>query len=525
LTTAPSGRKPGHWLIPPRVLILLLVLAPLALGQVPQPAPAFDPAALDAYVQKSLAEWQVPGVALAIVQDDKVLLAKGYGVREAGKPEPVTDATLFGIASCSKAFTAAAIAILVDEGKVKWEDPVTKYLPGFQLYDPYVTRELTVRDLLCHRSGLTTFGGDLLWYNTTYDRAEVLRRLRFLKPTTSFRSAFGYQNNLLLAAGEIVPVVTGKSWDDFVKERIFTPLGMNAVTSARAIGPTTDAATPHTLRDGKAVTLPRYNTDNVGPAASVHAGAADMARWLRLQLNLGEFEGKKVYTQSATRAMWSPQTMFPLAGGLTGPAPTHLRAYALGWFVGDFHGKLRVEHDGSIDGMFSKVILIPEARLGVAAMTNSDTAVADALANRVIDALLGLPARDRSGEALASKRSADAAQKAAWERTVAARAKDSKPSLAPAQYAGKYGGDLYGDVTVTEEGSKLVLRFAPAPVFVADLEHWQHDTFRVKWRTLNPYIPDGWATFVLDRGGRPAELRVDCPNDDFDFTELELKRR
>jgi CubicO group peptidase (beta-lactamase class C family) len=506
-----------------RLTLALLVI--LAAAPVRAQIPAPDLADLDAYAAKALADWHAPGVALAVVKDDAVLVAKGYGVREAGKPEPVGERTLFGIASCTKAFTAAALAILVDEGKVRWTDPATKYLPGLQLADPYVTRELTVRDLLCHRSGLATFGGDLLWYNTTYDRAEVLRRLRFLKPTTSFRSAFGYQNNLFLAAGQVVPAVTGQSWDDFVKERIFTPLGMGAVTSATAIGPDADAATPHTVRDGRAIAVPRYNSDNIGPAAAVHAGAREMAQWLRLQLGRGQFEGKRVYSEAAARAMWSPQTMLPLVGDLSKPSPTHLRAYALGWFVSDYHGKLRAEHDGSIDGYFSKVILIPEAKVGAAALTNSDTAVADALANRAIDALLGLPPRDRSGEALARKRAADAAKRAARERADAARAKDSKPSLPLAQYAGRYGGDLYGDVAVAEEDGRLVLRFVPAPAFVADLEHWQYDTFRVRWRALNAYVPDGWATFVLDRRGRPAELRVDCPNPDFDFTELELSRR
>jgi CubicO group peptidase (beta-lactamase class C family) len=320
-------------------------------------------------------------------------------------------------------------------------------------------------------------------------------------------------------------VVAGKSWDDFVKERIFTPLGMHAVTSAGAIGTGSDAATPHTVRDGRAIAVPRYNSDNVGPAAAIHASAADMARWLRLQLGLGRFEGNRIYSEAAARAMWSPLTTFPLDGDPAKPSPTHLRAYALGWFVSDFHGKLRAEHDGSIDGYFSKVILIPELKVGAAALANSDTAVADALANRAIDALLGLPPRDRSGEALARKRAGESAKKAAWERALAARDKTSKPSLPLAQYAGRYGGDLYGDVAVAEEGGRLVLRFEPAPAFVADLEHWQYDTFRVKWRKLNPYVPDGWATFVLDRRGRPAELRVDCPNPDFDFTELELKRR
>jgi CubicO group peptidase (beta-lactamase class C family) len=504
--------------------VLLLLLPAVARADQPVPPP-LDPAAIDAYAQKLLDDWKAPGLALAVVRDDRVVLAKGYGVRTAGKSEPVDEHTLFSIASCSKAFTAAALAILVDEGKLRWEDKVTQHLPGFQLYDPYVTRELTVRDLLCHRSGLPTFGGDLVWYHTTYGRADVLRRLRHLRPTTSFRSAYGYQNILFLAAGEVVPAATGTAWDDFVRERVFRPLGMTGATTSiadlRGRG-----ATPHMVRAGAAVLVPPCPSDNMAPAASVNAGARDLAQWLRLQLGLGQYEGTRVYSEAQARAMWSPQT---ITAGLRGdprqPAASHLRAYALGWFVSDYHGRLRVEHDGSLDGMFSKVILIPEAKLGVMALTNSDTPAATVLAGHVVDTALGLPPRDRHAEELAAAKAADLAKAAAWAKAVAARARDTKPSLPPAQYTGRYVSDLYGDVRVAEEAGKLVVRFVPTPVFVADLEHWHHDTFQLKWRTVNPYIPDGWATFVLDRHGRVDELKVDCPNPDFDFTELELKRK
>lgn len=506
--------------------LFVLGLARPALAQPTPSVPAFDPYDVETYARKALADWNVPGVAVAIVKDGKVLMTRGIGVREVGKSEPVNEHTLFGIASCSKAFAAASLAILVDEGKLRWDDKVTKYLPGFQLYDPFVSRELTVKDLLCHRSGLATFGGDLLWYNTNYNRDEVLRRIRFLKPISSFRSQFGYQNILFLGAGEIVPKVTGKSWDEFVHERIFAPLGMNdAVTKIGSITSSTNAATPHTLRGSQAVALPRYNTDNIAPAAGIQASADDMSRWLCLQLGMGQYEGKRIYSPTQARTMWSPQFALGLVGDPSRESPAHIRTYAMGWFVSDYHGRLRVEHDGSIDGMFSKVILLPELKIGVAAMANSDTAVAEAVANRAIDGLLGVALRDRSGEALARHRLQEQAKKAAWDRTVAARAKDTKPSLPLGQYSAKYGGDLYGDVAVTLEDGKLVMRFLPAPVFVADLEHWHHDTFRVKWRTLNPYIPDGWATFAIDRRGRVTEVHVDCPNNDFDFKELELKRR
>jgi CubicO group peptidase (beta-lactamase class C family) len=503
--------------------ILVLLLPVVALAQAPAPDAGLAAADLDSYARKVLADWHAPGVALAVVKDDKVILARGYGVREVGKPELVDEHTIFDIASCSKAFTVAALAMLVDEGKLRWTDPVTKFLPSFQLSDPFVTREMMVRDLLCHRSGLGTFAGDLVWYNTTYDRAEVVRRARFLKPTSSFRSAFGYQNILFVAAGEIVPAVTGKSWDDFVKERIIAPLGMHDTTTVFQ-STRQNAATPHTVKAEKPIAVPHYNTDSVAPAAGIHANVADLAQWLRLQLGMGEFEGKRIFSATQARAMWSPQTMMPLASDPGKPAASHLKAYALGWFVSDYNGRLRVEHDGSIDGMYSKIILLPELKAGVVALTNSDTSAAELMCNRAIDGLMGLPPRDRSSPELARHKARERAAMLRLQRADGSRSKDSMPSLPLGEYAGKYGGDLYGDVAIAVEDDKLVLRFVPAPAFVADLEHWQHDTFRVKWRKLNPYIPDGWATFILDRNGKPSEVRVDCPNDDFDFTELELKK-
>jgi CubicO group peptidase (beta-lactamase class C family) len=497
-----------------------------SLASAQSPVPEFESADLDAYAKKLLDDWHAPGVAIAVVKDDKLILARGYGVREVGKPEPVDERTVFAIASCTKAFTSAALAILVDEGKVRWDDKVTQHLPGFQLSDPYVTREMTIRDLLSHRSGLGTFAGDLLWYNTTYDRNEVLRRARFLKPVSSFRSAFGYQNIMFLAAGQIVPAATGKSWDEFVRERIFMPLGMStAVTRWNAIPPGGDVATPHTVKDEKPIAIPRYNSDSVGPAAAIHASVDDLAKWMRLQLGQGEFAGKRIYSAAQARAMWTPQNVLHQLPDLSKPSSTHLTAYALGWQVGDYNGRLRVEHGGSIDGMFTRIILLPEIKAGVAAVTNSDTSVDVLLASRAADALLGVAAKDRSDEMLTRSKARDRLRRQQAERMNANRDKTSKPSLPIEKYAGKYGGDLYGDVAVENDNGKLVLRFVPTPSFVADLEHWQYDTFRVKWRTLKPYIPDGWATFVLDRRGRAAELKVDCPNDDFDFTELELKRR
>jgi CubicO group peptidase (beta-lactamase class C family) len=253
-------------------VLILLLFVQAGIAQQTPPEPDFDQ-----YVEKAMKDWEVPGLAIAIVKDDRIVFAKGYGVREIGGTAAVNEQTLFAIGSSSKAFTAATVALLVDEGKIKWDDPVTKYLPSFQLFDPYSTRELTVRDLLTHRSGLER--GDLTWYASPYDRNEVLRRIRFLKPSWSLRSRFGYQNVMFLAAGQIMPALTGKEWDDVVHERIFVPLGMNSSsTSIKKFAGVDNVASPHSKIDDKLQKVAWRNIDNIGPAGSINSNVIDMAQ-------------------------------------------------------------------------------------------------------------------------------------------------------------------------------------------------------------------------------------------------------
>jgi len=284
---------------------------------------------LDAYIEKAMQEWEVPGLAIAIVKDDQLVLAKGYGVREIGKGTPIDENTVFAIASNSKAFTAASLAMLVDEGKVNWDDPVTKYLVGFQLFDPYVTRELTVRDLLTHRSGLGQ--SPALWYGSDYDREEILRRIRYLEPSWSFRSRFGYQNVMYLAAGQIIPAVTGISWDDFVQQRIFTPLGMSSTnTSVTDLKGLSNVARPHGKIDDKVKAIPYRNFDNIGPAGSINSNVVDLAQWVRLQLSEGLYQSERLLSPGVVQEMHTPQTIIPYdpAGSLLASG-AHFRAYGM----------------------------------------------------------------------------------------------------------------------------------------------------------------------------------------------------
>lgn len=484
-------------------------------------------AEIDAYANKVQTDWNVPGFALAIVKDDKVVLAKGYGVRQLGKPEKVDENTLFAIASNSKAFTTAALAILIDEKKIGgWDDKVSKYLPEFQMPDAYVTREMTIRDLVSHRSGLDTFSGDLLWYETTYSTDEFLRRVRFLKPKSSFRSQFGYQNLMFAAAGRIVEKVSGKSWGEFIKERILTPLEMSrTTTTVRDIKE--NFASPHNESNGgKLRVLPLGNIDNAIGAAGLNSSVKDVANWLRLQLGRGTFQGKQVFSRQRSAEMLAQTTIIPVNPFPAKDAPTQMfSSYGLGWFLNDYHGKKMVGHGGGLDGMLSYTAMIPSENLGVVVLTSSETAAYQILRNKILDVMLDAPKRDWSAEAMNVVGGQKKAQMDEDVKVDALRVRDTKPSLTLKDYAGTYSSEMYGDVTIAEENGKLVLRMIPAPNFVADLEHWNYDTFQIKWRSSVSYnFPRGWVTFTLDGKGKTDELKIDQPNNDFWFYELELKR-
>lgn len=484
-------------------------------------------AEIDAYAQKVQTDWNVPGFAMAIVKDDKVVFAKGYGMRELGKPEKVDENTLFAIASNSKAFTTASLAILVDEKKLKWDDKVTQYLPDFQMYDPYVTREMTIRDLVSHRSGLDTFSGDLLWYDTTYSADEIIRRARYLKPVSSFRSQFGYQNLMFITAGKVLEKVSGKTWAQFVRERILIPLGMNRTTTS--IKDLKDnVASPHNESGGKLRPLPQGDVDNSWGACGLNASVAELANWMRLQLGRGTFAGKQIFSRERSAEMWAQNTIINVNPFPAKNAPTQMfSGYGLGWFITDYRGHKMLYHGGGLDGMISETGLIPDENLGVVVLTNSETGVNTIMQNKVLDVFLNVePKRDWSAERLERAKQGAARQAEEEKKIDASRILNTKPTLALKDYAGTYSSQMYGDVTVTEENGKLILRLVPAPNFVADLEHWNYDTFQIKWRSSVKYnFPRGWVTFTIDKNGKTDDLKIDQPNNDFWFYELDLKRK
>jgi CubicO group peptidase (beta-lactamase class C family) len=514
----------------PATFCICIVVLLLGVGlSVPAQAPP-DVGALDAYFARALTDWDVPGMAVAIVKDGRIVIEKGYGVRERGKPGHVDDRTLFAIASNTKAFTAAAIAALVDQQKVGWDEPVRQYLPRFELQDALASADLRVRDLLSHRSGLGTFSGDLLWYNTTFDVEDVLRRARYLQPRSPFRTAFGYSNLMFLAAGQVVAAASGTTWDGFVQAHFLDPLGMNdTLTSVRAVPGRQNVATPHGPVGTGSRPYPWYDSQAGGAAGGLVSSAHDMTRWLLLQLGRGTLDGRQYFSEEQARTMWTPHVSLTISRESESASPTtHFNAYGLGWMLRDYHGRLIASHGGALDGMYSAVAIVPDERLGIVVLTNAMTGIGDALVMRVIDAYLppstGLRERDWSVEGLERAR--------AQQRTRAARVANvrqvhvpgTRPSLPIQLYAGRYTGRFYGDAVVTLEHGTLVMRLLANPQLVADLAHLQLDTFVLAWRHDFPWFSEGTAQFILNKDGQVAELRLDVPNEDFWFDEIDLRK-
>jgi CubicO group peptidase (beta-lactamase class C family) len=493
-----------------RVVRRPLAMSALALAVV-GPARAQKPAApdirsFDAYAAKAMKDWKVPGMAIAIVRNDSVVFAKGYGVRKVGDPTPVDLRTVFAIGSSTKAFTSAVVAMLVDDGKMKWDVPLTTYLPGFQMYDAYAARELTVRDALSHRSGLAR--GDFMWYAADYGRDEVLRRVRYLKPSSSFRSNFGYQNIMYLAAGQAAAAAYGRDWDTLIRERIFAPLGMKeSYTSVRPLSSLPNVAQPYAEIDSVVTSVPYADIDNIGPAGSINSTVLDMAQWLRLQLGDGKLGGKQIVSSANLAQTHTAQTVmkYELPWSLYFPE-AHLMSYGMGWFLNDYKGHIVVHHGGNIDGMSSLVAMLPDEKIGAVILTNTNGSLLPfVMAHRIFDDQLKLPPTDFSGEMRIRADSLEKRARDAAAKVEAARVPNTHPTLALDKYAGTYTDSLYGDMAVRFDAGKLLLSYGGESD--AELEHWHFDTFRVVWR--NRLLGKPMVTFVVDGTPKVASMKLE----------------
>jgi len=522
--------------------LLVFAAAPLwAQPPLPDTAPAAAastalPAQLQdfgAYVDSARKQFDVPGIAVAIVKDGKVVLEQGFGDKETGKSGAVDAHTLFAIASNTKAFTAAALQILAERGKLKMDDRVIDHLPWFQMSDPYVTREMRIRDLLAHRSGLGLGAGDLLyWPPTKYSTKEVVQRLREVPLATSFRSAYAYDNILFAVATLVIEETSGQSYADFIRDNLFKPVGMDeSLVDMTYLKPGMDVAMGHAKFDFKDLKpVPPMAWVNNPGAGGIYASVHDLAKWMNVQLAGGALpDGKtRLFKEDSQKQMWSMLTPMrigePPVPELAATKP-NFAGYGEGWFLSDYRGHRLVWHTGGWPGMVSRLTLVPELKLGVVVLTNQESGAAfNAVTYRVLDAYLGHDKTDWvAAYATAVKKSEDKADDS-WKQHEAARDKNSRPTLPAAKYAGTYRDAWYGDVLVTQEAGKLRLRFSKTPQLVGSMTPWQHETFVVRWddRSLNA---DAFVTFTLDADGKIREARMQpiSPLTDFSFDFQDLR--
>ena len=501
------------------------------IAQAQSPANVLPPD-LDSFVTSVMTEFRVPGIGLAIVKDGKALLTNGYGVRALGSSAPVDARTRFGIASNTKLFTATAIGLLVEEGKLNWDSPVVRYMPSFAMYDAWVTREITVRDLLVHRSGLGLGAGDLLWWpQSTYDRKEIVRRLRFIAPATSFRSAYAYDNVLYTVAGELIEAVSGMPWEDFIAKRILGPAGMTGTSVRHSdAGRGENIAKTHAEVDGLVRGVPPMEGDNVNPAGGINTSAEDIAKWLIVQLDSGRLsDGRRLYQPATTVQLWTLVTPIPAAT----PAPelafqrASFNGYGLGIGVRDYRGVQMLTHTGALPGYYSRVTMIPGMKLGVAVLTNQESSPAyNAIVSRIVDHFLGATPVDYLTIYRTVARRDRESVNASQTDFIAARDSTARPTLPLSRYAGKYTDAWYGDIRIVDQNTRLAIRFSHTPSLVGDLVPWEKDTFLVRWRDRS-LRADAYLTFKLGPSGRVASatMKPASPDVDFsyDFQDLLLK--
>jgi len=494
----------------------LLFIAIAALASSLRAADPF-PAELDRYIEKARVDWNVPGLAIAVVQGDSVVVAKGYGVRKLGEAAPVDEHTRFDIASLTKSFTAAAAGVLVDKGVVGWDDRIRDRLPSVVFADPYIDANATLRDVLSHRVAVVP--ANAMWVFTRYDTAEVLRRVRFLEPQGKFRADMVYWNVGYLIAGELLGKASGTTWAELVRSRILDPAGMRESTAGEVLGNSGNVASPHVVIDGVQRPVVPHLTVNVAPAGApggVISTASDMARWLRLQLNDGEIDGKRIVSKAALDEMHSPQVIIATTAAMRAARNVeHFAAYGFGWNIMDYRGEPMIWHSGNADGMPCYMAILPRKKLGVVVMINTWAApvLHGALAGRIFDHYLGiLNPPDTSATALAAQHRAEAREREERKKLEAQRIRDTKPSRPLAEYEGTYTDRVVGDIHIRREGEQLVLQVGNGEI--ATLRHWHYETFELEWREpLYRAAYETFVTFSLGVPGTPERLRMTLNRD------------
>ncbi len=488
---------------------------------------------IDSLVNATLKTFEVPGIAVAVVKDGKVVHAKGYGVRSLKNNFPVNENTLFGIASNSKAFTSAALAMLVDEGKLKWDDKVRDYIPEFKMYDPYVTDAFTVRDLLTHRSGLGLGSGDLMFFpdGGNFTRQEMIYNLRFLKPVSEFRTKYDYDNNLYIVAGEVIAKISGMSWEEFIEKRIMKPIGfLDSKASYDRVTNNTNIIDAHAPADGKVIMIPHDWNPVANAAGGIVSNLTDLTKWVILQMNNGVYgDNKKLFSNAVHDEMWSPQTIIQQAQG--GPYNTHFSSYGLGWFLSDVKGYKQVSHTGGLAGTVTQVTLLPELKLGIIVLTNQQAGAAfSTITNTIKDSYLGYPNRNWLKTYNDRVNAGNVAAKKITDQIAAdieAQKKIGSTKVIDSLFTGTYNDKWFGNVNISTKNNMLWFASVKSPRLNGYVTPYKANTFIVKW-TDRSFDADAYVIFNIDRNGKASGFTMEAisPLTDFsfDFQDLDMKR-
>lgn len=494
-----------------------------------------SPSEIDDLVNRTLKTFDVPGISVLVLKDNKIVHAKGYGVRSLNSKLPVNENTLFGIASNSKAITAAALGILMEEGKLTWDSKVTDFIPEFKMYDPYVTAEFTIRDLLTHRSGLGLGAGDLMFWpdQNDFTKADIIHNLRYLKPVSSFRSKYDYDNLLYIIAGEIVARASGLSWEEFIQKRIFMPLDIStSAPSFKRLKDTSNVIDPHFYVDGKLKVVRRDWSENANAAGGIYASTVDMAKWVNCLLNGGKYGmnlEKRLFLEKTLGEMWKPQTILNVAS--PGPYNTNFSAYGLGWVLTDIKGHKQVSHTGGLAGIVTQTVLIPDLNLGILVYTNQQVGAAfNAISNTIKDGYLGLKANEDWVDFY--KKRVDAGKREAEDILAKVDSEikknngvDSKSNF---EVKGLYTDKWFGEAEVSEKSGQLWFTSKRSKNLTGSMHYYKGNTYIVRWadRSMDA---DAYLVFNLDKEGVAESIKVSAisPLTDFsfDFQDLDFKKK
>lgn len=477
--------------------LFMLFLTLVSLLATPLHSQKGIPENFDNWVENGLTKWNLPGMAIAVVKDGEVLMAKGFGEKKLGGGSPVDEHTVFGIASVSKNITAAALAILVDEGKLNWDDKVIEHMPWFALSDPWVTAQVTVRDLLIHRVGVGRMLGNRLQFMTNLSRDEVINQMRYMDFEAPFRDKSVYSNVMYSVAGQLIEYIEGVSWDTFLTERVFKPLGMNNTnTSITQFNAQTNLATPHQEINGKVTPIEWRNWDNAGPAGGVNSTVSDVAKWMLLQLGTpGTYKNTSLISETQMQEMHKPQIISPRAN----PYDTQA-SYGFGWNIFDYKGERILTHGGATDGFSTSVYMLPNQNLGIVVITNSFSLLREAVVYTLIDSFLNLEDTDWSSRYFGSYQNQYSRGMQEREKIHKARENNTKTKHPLDAYIGTFSDLAYGKIEIYKKGNSLKVRFWNNEDLTATLEHWHHDTFRALWN--NPAQREEFSWFTMDKYGK-----------------------